>query len=80
MSKHYDQNIENIEIERVCPFCGKLHLIYVSEQSLKEFKHGGKSIQHAFSDLNKNEIEILVTGICELCWDLNLCNDAYYGY
>lgn len=71
---------EAIEIERICPICGTMHTVYVSKQSLKEFKYGGKSIQDAFSDLNRNEREMLVTGICEMCWDLELSNDAYYGY
>ena len=59
-----------IQIERVCPMCGKISTVTVTEEGLRAYKAGVKSIQDCFPTLSADDRELIKTGICEKCWEV----------
>ena len=51
-----------------CPFCGKAHEIAVIEMDYLDWQDG-KLAQDAFPYLSASDREMLITGICEDCWN-----------
>lgn len=51
-----------------CPICGDEKEIEVKEDQLVDYVSGGKLIQDAFPDMNKEDRERLLTGVCPKCW------------
>lgn len=51
-----------------CIVCGKAFDIHVKEQDYKDWK-GGKLIQHAMPYLDVNERELMISKMCNRCFD-----------
>ena len=49
-----------------CPFCGDKHIVTVKPRELKAYE-GGELVQDAFPMLNRDEREMIMTGICPKC-------------
>lgn len=60
--------ISQIDLQRECPCCGKVQRIVVDFASYYLWKTG-LHIQKAFPELDANQREILISGICPECWD-----------
>lgn len=61
-----------IQITTVCPFCQKPHSFYTDADAwAKGFKayQDGADIQYAFPFLSVVDRELLITGICDECWN-----------
>lgn len=56
------------EIKTVCPLCGKSHIVRVKQEDHDRYVKGGL-IQNCFPYLNESEREMLITGICDVCWN-----------
>ena len=62
----------NITITKTCPFCGKPHSITVDRNeyySGMTAREHGALIQDAFPNFTPSQREMLMTGICDECWD-----------
>ena len=51
-----------------CPFCHKAHEVAVNEMDYLDWQDG-KLAQDAFPYLSASDREMLITGICEDCWN-----------
>lgn len=51
-----------------CPNCGHSHELLVYPSHLEAWK-SGRLIQNALTELNADERELLISGICPKCWD-----------
>ena len=58
-----------ITIEKVCPSCGKKHEVIVEEKDYIDFTENGKLAQWAFPYLTAEERELILSGICNDCWN-----------
>ena len=58
----------DVIIDKSCPLCKKESTVSVTQESLKEYANGAL-IQNAFPYLDANERELIMTGICGICWD-----------
>lgn len=58
--------LEMINLEMVCPFCGQVHSVKVSEASYAMYK-AGELAQHAFPYLSTVEREQIISHICPDC-------------
>lgn len=72
----YDNTISNgkettevTEVARRCPWCGILHTVKVPTEGYNEWRRGEKTIQRALPDTSPRDRELLISGICESCWD-----------
>ena len=72
----YDNTISNgkettevIEVTRRCPWCGILHTVQVPTEGYNEWRRGEKTIQRALPDTSPRDRELLISGICDSCWD-----------
>lgn len=54
-------------IIRKCPFCGKETRLLVNADQYDKWK-AGTLIQNAFPDMNADDREIIMTGICANCF------------
>jgi len=54
-------------VSRVCPMCGKEHIMYVDSAKYNKYVSDGGFIQDIFPDLNPLEREFIKTGYCEDC-------------
>lgn len=57
-----------MNLEARCPFCGKVSVVTVNEKDYEAWQSGAL-VQNAFPYLSANDREILVSGICEECWE-----------
>ena len=53
-------------LSRQCPCCGATHKVYVSANSLKDYKNGALA-QVAFPTLSPTEREQIISGLCPAC-------------
>lgn len=51
-----------------CPFCGKRQYVTVEQEDYDRYVNG-ELAQKAFPYLTPAEREIIISGICEECWD-----------
>ena len=51
-----------------CPFCHEAHEVAVNEMDYLDWQDG-KLAQDAFPYLSASDREMLITGICEDCWN-----------
>ena len=71
--KIYPTRISNTETAVVvqCPFCGKTSALKLKtsdwEKGVDAVKHGA-NIQIAYPKLSADERELLISGICNDCW------------
>lgn len=66
-----------INVETICPFCGKLHGISVNEDGYLAWREG-ELIQTALPELSVNEREVLVSGMCLECQTKFFDDDDYF--
>ena len=50
-----------------CPLCGEINSVMADTLGIIRWK-AGALIQEALPDLNAEERELLITGICTVCW------------
>ena len=61
-----------VTLRRICPFCKKTHEVKVDA---KAFDDGmklyakGMPVQNAFSTFTPSQREMILTGICDKCWN-----------
>ena len=51
-----------------CIMCKKIIQVRVPKEELDAYDEGAMS-QDAFKSLSADDIELLITGICQKCWD-----------
>ncbi len=56
-----------------CPQCKSVAVYYVTLEQYNKFNNGER-VQNAFPDLNADQRERFITGICSNCW-----NDMFSG-
>ena len=59
-------------ITRTCPFCKLPHSFEIEEELYEAGEKkllNGSLIQNAFPTLTPSQRELLITGICDDCWD-----------
>lgn len=61
-------NHKEITIVTACPFCGHANWIEVNESDYWDWQDG-ELVQDAFPYLTSEEREMLISGICPLCWE-----------
>jgi len=68
-----------VKVVRTCPQCGKEQSLQVNYEEYQNWRDG-MLIQRAFKSLTAGQREILMTGICEPCWDamFNFEEDEIY--
>lgn len=55
-----------------CPLCGQESIIQVNPKGYYNWRHG-VCIQEALPELSSVQRELLISGICPMCWD-KMCN------
>ena len=55
-------------IKGTCPQCGKEWSLEVEEKDYVDFMENGKFAQYAFPYLSMEDRELLISGICNECW------------
>ena len=58
-----------VTIKTMCPFCGKVQEVLVYDDDYFNWWSRGLSVQEAFPYLTAAERELLISGICEDCWE-----------
>lgn len=61
-----------------CPFCKRIYRVVVSNKELRNYDEGAL-VQDAFPHLSPSDREMLISGICDTCWDemLKDADDEY---
>lgn len=57
-----------LPIKTKCPYCGEIHKVTVEMADYADYNQG-KHAQDAFPYLSASERELLISGICEECWN-----------
>lgn len=55
-----------VRLELICPFCGTVHYVYVSENDFVAYQNGALA-QDVFPYLSKEEREAIISGLCPKC-------------
>ena len=69
---NYKEEDKNMDLQIVCPFCGKTTTITLVGDEVARYKKWRNKellIQEAFPDWPVDKREHLVSGICPACWD-----------
>lgn len=53
-----------------CPSCGDEWELEVEEKDYLDFIENGKLAQRAFPYLSDKDRELLISGICNKCWEI----------
>ena len=56
-------------VYKVCQECGKKNYIEMSDEQYQKYTEGSDLIQRIFLEMSPAQREILITGICEDCWN-----------
>lgn len=56
-------------VEVTCRVCGKTHKFYVDPVGFNKFEEGTMLIQDALPELTSGQREMLLSQICEECFD-----------
>jgi hypothetical protein len=57
------------ELKKECILCGKKFILEVDYNDLLMWQEGDKHIQDALPYLTDGERELLISGVCEKCFD-----------
>lgn len=57
-----------IAVATTCPMCGDVKEFFLSEAGYEAW-YNGCTVQQAFPELDTNDRERLISGICPTCWD-----------
>ena len=60
--------MRNLKIDKKCVECGKKFTLEVNQNDYDDWK-SGKLVQKAFPYLKAGERELLISGLCEDCFD-----------
>lgn len=60
--------MSTITVETICPFCGAVNHVTVPGLGFLRWQ-SGMLVQCALPELSASERELLITGICDPCWD-----------
>lgn len=52
-----------------CRFCGTNYTIVVEQDDYAKYKLGEGLIQNIFPYLDADQRELLISGMCKVCWD-----------
>ena len=58
-----------ITIKGICPSCTKEWAVEVEERDYVDYTENGKHAQYAFPYLSAEKRELLISGICNDCWN-----------
>lgn len=53
-----------------CPRCGQISVIPITESELLQWEESEEFIQDYFPNLSSSQRELLLSGICQDCWNL----------
>lgn len=59
---------DNIRVDCRCPFCGKINHVTLTESQWHRWNFG-ELIQNVAPELSPAERELLISGICNECWN-----------
>ena len=65
---------DSLLLNVICPMCNGSNEIEVSKKGLDKY-HKGALIQVAFPELSNDQRELLLSGICNECWDKTFKED-----
>lgn len=65
-----------VEIPKTCIMCGVGYTLTVPKQGFEDWYFGKANIQDAMPNLTPGERELLISGICETCFDKIFKEDA----
>lgn len=68
-------NNREVTVVTRCPFCGRASEVEVNEMDYLDWQDGALA-QDAFPYLSASEREMLISGICDSCWD-GMFGDEY---
>ena len=57
-----------MDVVRNCICCNKQHVIRVNQEGYKAWRRG-ELIQNALPNVSPEDREMLISGICPVCWD-----------
>ena len=57
------------QIVTECPYCHRKHVFTITDEQFNKYANGESYIQTIFPELTAPEREMLITGICEECWN-----------
>lgn len=65
-----------VNLKLTCRNCGKTRFVEVEEKDLNEYNNdpNRRCVQDIFPYLSKGDREILISGICGLCFDQLFCS------
>lgn len=63
------ENRKEITIVTECPICHHANEVMVNEEDYFDWAFDGALVQDAFPYLTDDEREMLVSGICPICWE-----------
>ena len=62
--------MKKFKVSVPCKFCRTTHVIEVTEDSFAEWNSPDRrNIQFVFPYLSASERELLISGMCDKCWD-----------
>lgn len=64
-----------LELHITCRCCGEEHKISVPMNAYHEWRQGHRMIQDALPSLTVDERELLLSGICGVCFDKTFAED-----
>ena len=70
----WEERPATIKLRRNCVCCGKEVAFYVSNEGFRNWQNG-ELIQEALPDLAADEQKMIISGICEICFN-SICDDT----
>lgn len=62
-----EKKMMRVEITKVCPFCGKITAIEVTEEQMFAYFFTDELVQNIFPEMEASTREVLISGICKDC-------------
>ena len=56
-------------LSKPCPECGQQKTFTVDKDNYRKWIHGEMLVQEAFPEINNEDRERLISGICPKCWN-----------
>jgi hypothetical protein len=69
MGKVIDLPQRSVVLEITCRHCDEPHFFNISYNQMKRLKAGKEPIQNILRNIDTDERELLISGICGSCWD-----------
>ena len=68
-SKIIKQDKKNITLELSCPDCKASKELVVTVEAYNLYK-SGELVQDAFPELSREDMDLILSGMCEMCWKI----------